>query len=462
MNDMGIHSAMPRPRNGLSLCAGAGGLDMGLGLAEPGFHTRCYVEIEPYPRECIIAAQRGGYFAPAPIWTDIKTFDGRPWAGKIDTILAGYPCQPFSAAGQRRGADDPRHLWPEVSRIIGEIEPRWIFLENVAGHVSLGLVQVLRELWGLGFTPAAGLFTASETGAPHERKRVFIVAHRDGDGCERRPQLRAGRVADQGERRADAQRQRGEMADSDGRHAGSERQQRGGQQRFHPQGRGAGNDAMVHAASPRCQPARIGAGVERESWQPLSGKRGHDLADTGQPRPQGREQPGSHIGGARAGAHGSTAERSRAWLYPPGPGERDAWAALVAEAPHCAPAASRGDIARAAQRAAALLDAEQIDAIESISRGMEGEIKLGPLVEQAERLVGASETLAGFRQLSDGIAARSRALRVLGNGVVPLAAAYAWRSLANAHGLRPLDLGATGEGTAPPDAGGPDLMDATR
>lgn len=82
-----------RPRNGLSLCAGAGGLDMGLMLAEPEFHTRCFVEWELYPRSTIIAAQNAGYFAPAPIWDDVTTFDGRPFRGAIDTILAGYPCQ---------------------------------------------------------------------------------------------------------------------------------------------------------------------------------------------------------------------------------------------------------------------------------------------------------------------------------------------------------------------------------
>lgn len=155
-------------------------------LAEPGFHTRCFVEWEEHPRDAIIAAQRAGTFAPAPIWTDVKSFDGRPYRGHIDTILAGYPCQPFSAAGQRKGEDDPRHLWPDVARIAREIEPEWLFLENVAGHVSLGLEAVLRELCDMGFTPATGLFSAAETGAPHKRERVFIVAHasrrRGGEG----------------------------------------------------------------------------------------------------------------------------------------------------------------------------------------------------------------------------------------------------------------------------------------
>lgn len=110
---------------------------MGLMLAEPGYHTRCFVEWEPYPRDVIAAAQRAGYFAPAPIWDDVNTFDATPFAGAFDTIVAGYPCQPFSHAGQRKGECDPRHLWPAIERIIRELGPglRWAFFENVAGHI---------------------------------------------------------------------------------------------------------------------------------------------------------------------------------------------------------------------------------------------------------------------------------------------------------------------------------------
>jgi site-specific DNA-cytosine methylase len=107
-------------------------------LAEPGYHTRAFVEWEDWPRAVLIAAQAAGFFAPAPIWTDLRSFDARPFRGAFDIVLAGYPCQPFSAAGKRGGADDPRHLWPDVSRVIGECRPEWVFLENVAGHVTLG------------------------------------------------------------------------------------------------------------------------------------------------------------------------------------------------------------------------------------------------------------------------------------------------------------------------------------
>lgn len=172
---------------------------MGLMLAEPGYHTRAFVEWEDWPRAVLIKAQRAGYFAPAAIWDDLRSIDARPFRGAFDIVLAGYPCQPFSAAGKRGGADDPRHLWPDVARVIFELRPEWVFLENVSGHVTLGLETVLRELWGLGYTPAAGLFSAAEVGAPHQRLRIFILAHTN------EPASRYGPLQPGGEQRLHAE-----------------------------------------------------------------------------------------------------------------------------------------------------------------------------------------------------------------------------------------------------------------
>ena len=99
----------------------------------------------------------------------------------MDLIVGGYPCQPFSSAGKRLGEDDPRHLWPEIRRITKEIKPRFVFFENVAGHLTLGLCDVLRDLQEMGFRCSAGLFTAEEVGASHRRERLFILgmANRD-------------------------------------------------------------------------------------------------------------------------------------------------------------------------------------------------------------------------------------------------------------------------------------------
>lgn len=172
----------PDDIRGLSLCAGYGGLDLGLHIAEPTYRTVGYVEREAHAAATLVARMEDEALAPAPIWDDLRSFDGRPWRGRVDLVSAGYPCQPFSQAGHRRGAADPRHLWPSVARILEEVAPEWAFLENVAGHVSLGLGDVVRDLRGLGYHVRAGLFTAAEAGAPHLRRRLFILAHADGVG----------------------------------------------------------------------------------------------------------------------------------------------------------------------------------------------------------------------------------------------------------------------------------------
>ncbi|CTQ77423.1 DNA cytosine methyltransferase [Roseibium alexandrii] len=115
----------------------------------------------------------------APVWSDVKSFHGRPWAGKLHILSAGYPCQPFSSSGLRRGRDDPRHLWPDVARIIGETGPEWVFCENVEGHLDRGFEEVAGDLSELGYSVKAGLFSAAEVGASHIRKRLFILAHAD-------------------------------------------------------------------------------------------------------------------------------------------------------------------------------------------------------------------------------------------------------------------------------------------
>jgi len=121
----------------------------------------------------------------APLWTDIKTFPCEGFRGKVDILVAGYPCQPFSAAGKRQGENDPRHLWPYIRDSIRVIQPRLCFFENVEGHISLGLSSVISDLEELGYKVSWGIFSASEVGAPHQRKRVFILAHLSSERLER-------------------------------------------------------------------------------------------------------------------------------------------------------------------------------------------------------------------------------------------------------------------------------------
>lgn len=165
----------------LSLCAGIGGLDLGIRRVFPASRTVCYVEREAACIEILATRMEEGSLDPAPVWTDLKSFDGTAWRGAVDLVAAGYPCQPFSSAGKRRGADDPRHLWPDVARIIREIQPRALVLENVQGHVSKGLHEVLEEVAQLGFNAEWGVYSASQAGLPHRRNRLFILAYRDSE-----------------------------------------------------------------------------------------------------------------------------------------------------------------------------------------------------------------------------------------------------------------------------------------
>lgn len=166
---------------GISLCAGYAGLDLGLHIAEPRYRTVAFVERESHAAAALVARMEDAALDQAAVWSDLRTFDGRPFRGRVHLVSAGYPCQPFSYAGKRNGDTDPRHLWPEVARIIDEVRPRWVWCENVEGHLTLGFPDVVDSLRGLGYTTKAGLFTAREAGARHRRRRLFILAHADSE-----------------------------------------------------------------------------------------------------------------------------------------------------------------------------------------------------------------------------------------------------------------------------------------
>jgi site-specific DNA-cytosine methylase len=165
----------------LSFCPGIRGIERGLERVFREVRTATFVEIETFIVENLLAAMEAGMVVPAPIWSNLKTFDPKPFRGVIDGIIGGYPCQPFSVAGNRGGEDDPRHLWPFIRRHIEVIQPGWCFFENVAGHLTLGFDVVKRELEEMGYWVEAGIYTAEEVGAPHRRERLFILAVRVAD-----------------------------------------------------------------------------------------------------------------------------------------------------------------------------------------------------------------------------------------------------------------------------------------
>jgi DNA (cytosine-5)-methyltransferase 1 len=165
-------------QNIISFCTGYGGLDE-LGLRRSGVDVRvlCYLEIEVYVQALLVKAMEEGRICSAPIWTNAKTFDAQPFRGLVDGITGGFPCQPFSSAGKRKGKEDPRHLWPSIADAIRVCKPSWIFLENVLGLVAIGLRDVLQDLGRMGYRTTFGIFSAEEVGAPHQRKRVYILAY---------------------------------------------------------------------------------------------------------------------------------------------------------------------------------------------------------------------------------------------------------------------------------------------
>lgn len=164
------------PLNELALFAGAGGGILGSHLL--GWNTVCAVERDAYAAQVLAQRQNDGILKAFPIWSDITTFDGKPWKGIVDVISGGFPCQDISAAGKGTGIDGARSgLWSEMARIIGEVRPRFVFVENSPMLVSRGLVRVISDLAEMGYDAQWSRFSASNFGAPHRRDRIWIVGH---------------------------------------------------------------------------------------------------------------------------------------------------------------------------------------------------------------------------------------------------------------------------------------------
>jgi DNA (cytosine-5)-methyltransferase 1 len=162
--------------NELALFAGAGGGILGGHLL--GWRTVCAVEWEPYAACVLAARQNDGLLPSFPIWDDVQTFDGRPWRGIVDVISGGFPCQDISVAGKGDGLDGERSgMWREMARIIHEVRPRFVFVENSPMLTSRGLHRVLGDLAEMGFDARWGVLGASSVGANHKRERIWIVAN---------------------------------------------------------------------------------------------------------------------------------------------------------------------------------------------------------------------------------------------------------------------------------------------
>ena len=183
--------------NELALFAGAGGGILGGHLL--GWRTVCAVEWEQYPASVLCARQNDGLLPPFPIWDDVQTFDGKPWRGIVDVVSGGFPCTDISAAGKGAGIDgEASGMWREMARIIHEVRPKFVFVENSPMLTSRGLGRVLGDLASMGFDARWGVLGAADVGANHQRDRIWIVGKiansSEVRSCGSKAKQRMGRI----------------------------------------------------------------------------------------------------------------------------------------------------------------------------------------------------------------------------------------------------------------------------
>ena len=161
----------------LDLFSGIGGFS--LGLERAGFETLAFCEIDPFCRKVLRKA-----WPHTPIFEDIRKLDGREFKGKVDLICGGFPCQPFSVAGRKKGTEDNRDLWPEMFRLIQQIQPSWVVGENVANFVNMAFTRTKADLESEGYTVQPFIIPACAIRAPHRRDRIWIIAHRNSGATQ--------------------------------------------------------------------------------------------------------------------------------------------------------------------------------------------------------------------------------------------------------------------------------------
>jgi len=301
--------------NGLALCAGVGGLELGVQLALEALgrphKTVGYCERDAYAAACLVARMETADLDPAPVWDDLESFPGGLYRGKVDFISAGFPCQPVSCAGKREAQDDERWLWPLVKRVVGEVGPRWVFLENVPGIFTAGkpkgsaLGEVLSGLASLGFDAEWLCLSAGDVGDSMEGKRFFLLAEAQGI------------------------RQREEVAPSPARGRGQGRPEPAGRKRIAPPDERGGQVGATESQRPR--KARINRRSGPEERAPWA-----DLA-LGPAQCEGLESWRDE-GLSCAASFGTSLP-----LWPPGrgEGERGEWKKILEEFPEVEPAVCR-------------------------------------------------------------------------------------------------------------------------
>ena len=170
--------------NELALFAGAGGGILGGHLL--GWRTICAVERDANAASILAQRQTDGCLRPFPIWSGVESFNGKPWRGLVDVVSGGFPCTNIAICGDGTGLDgEASGLWVEQRRIVAEVRPRFVFVENSPMLTSRGLGVVLGDLAELGFDARWGVLSAYDAGLGHMRDRLWIVGDADGFGRER-------------------------------------------------------------------------------------------------------------------------------------------------------------------------------------------------------------------------------------------------------------------------------------
>jgi DNA (cytosine-5)-methyltransferase 1 len=326
----------------ISLFSGTGGLDFGLSIAAPGIRWLCHVEREAYAAAILAARMEDKTLDAAPVWSDIKTFDGKPWHGKVDFITGGFPCTDLSVAGKQAGINGSASgLWWEFARIICEVQPRWVFIENVPPVLASGPARaVLGELSRLGFDAEWTTLRASEVGASHQRKRVFILAHRTSErwrerwiSCKRQEELDCGAgaaLANTTSQESSTLRIRNEQNQPMSGKSGCDDMENTGSTRIWHQGEPTNGK-------------RRGTKLRQEDRKKCTvwiDSAGGEVANPSQPGRERSKQP--ELPGSLGLDEGRAATELRETLFPPGPGDTEAWQRILETNPEFAPALEPG------------------------------------------------------------------------------------------------------------------------
>jgi len=399
----------------LSLYSGGGGLDIGFRMAIPNARTVCYVEREISSVAVLVKGIQNKFLDDAPIWSDSSTFDSAAWTGKVDWIIGGFPCQPFSVAGKQKGTEDKRWLWDDISKFIRTIRPKGIFLENVSGLITgHGIDIVLGSLSEMGYDARWGSVQAANVGATHKRERVFILGHAKGIRFSKAEGINKWRERQSYIRNEvwNFPRATGNTKLDDTEHNGwaATEKQRGNEQTISgsqegedstiqsegtdntsvtQQGLENSNDSRFHRTQPDGAEREREKETEERENRSLSRTRGsskvNELGNTTSKRLQDRCEPRIND---KEGWQSQERQRRKSrqdviGIYPPGPGSGQ-WADIIGQYPELSPALEKSTF-------------------KSDVRGMANGVASG--LHRVDRL------------------------RILGNGVVPLQAAYALRKL---------------------------------